>query len=437
MKRTALFLSLLALVALLAAIPASVSAQEAPAGETPAGGTWATESCTTHCHGAEATAYREDIHRTVLTCTSCHGGDPTAQRDKEKSHSKEAGFVGTPARREIPGLCGSCHADPKRMAFYGLSTDELALYKTSLHGKAVLEQGEERAAVCSDCHHAHGILPKDDRRAPTAAINQPATCGRCHLDSELMQSVGLPYDSISRFPTSVHGHVLLDEDARGAPSCVDCHGAHGAAPPGVHEVVQVCSQCHESTADAYRSSPHNKSSDMTCRACHTEEEQGEFDRTGCAVCHGAHAIDVPDESMYIGDEPGHCGHCHRDPGPAQDYARTILEGKRSLRETMERTRTEAEALKGRGLFLENEASFLRESQRALVTARVKAHTLDKGAMERHFEDGLRRQERTRELIEKKQRVLRDRLIVLGGVSFVLLLLLGLLGVKLAELRRLQ
>jgi len=56
-------------------------------------------------------------------------------------------------------------------------------------------------------------------------------------------------------------------------------------------------------------------------------------------------------------------------------------------------------------------------------------------MRRHFEDGARRQEQAREMIGKKERVLRDRGLVLGGIAAFLLMFVAVLAVRLRELRR--
>src|ERR1700693_4570591 len=54
--------------------------------------------------------FAQDIHaQKGLTCASCHGGDPT--KSDMDAMSKSAGFRGKPARKDIPALCGKCHAD--------------------------------------------------------------------------------------------------------------------------------------------------------------------------------------------------------------------------------------------------------------------------------------------------------------------------------------
>jgi hypothetical protein len=395
----------------------------------------AVSSCATNCHGKEAMAYRTDVHREVLSCVDCHGGDPAATRDKDKAHDPAKGYRGTPKRAAIPELCGDCHSDPERMALFSLSTDELALYRVSAHGIAVLQGKNTNAAVCSDCHGAHGILPSHDRRAPTAAINQPATCAQCHADEAMMTAAGLPSDTVARFLDSVHGHVLIDDDARGAPSCADCHGAHGARPPGARDLVQVCDRCHSATGDIYRASVHGRSDEMNCSTCHVGEEGRQFRRSDCTTCHGTHSIQVAGDFIFEGDVPGHCDHCHREPGEAQEFVRTVREGAQHLRERLDQTREECDRLRKRGLFIDNEASFLRESQRALVSARPRVHGVEIETMRRHFSDGARRQEQAREMIGKRDRVLRDRGLVLGGIAAFLLMLVAVLAVRLRELRR--
>ncbi len=72
--------------------------------------------------------------------------------------SKAAGFRGKIQRNQIPELCGHCHSDGAFMRKYNpsLRTDQLAQYKTSVHGKRLL-QGDTKVAVCIDCHGVHDL----------------------------------------------------------------------------------------------------------------------------------------------------------------------------------------------------------------------------------------------------------------------------------------
>jgi hypothetical protein len=366
------------------------------------------ESCTTHCHGKESKAFRESVHAEVLACVDCHGGDPTAQRDKSKSHDPAKGYRGTPSRLAIPELCGECHSDPLRMHAYGLPTDQLAHYRASPHGKLLTEQGVQISAVCTDCHGTHGVLAADDPRAPSARPRQPEACGRCHIGT------------VEHFKQSVHGWALLRDRSRGAPSCSDCHGSHGAAPPGVADVDQICGHCHRNTRDEYRRSAHFRSG-----------------KVQCTTCHGAHATAKSGPWLYRGEEEGRCGSCHDQGDGSQAVIDAILDGTRRLREAMDTSLDVIREAKQSGLFLENERVYLLESQRALVSVQPLAHSLDEAAIARHLEVGLERQERTRETIRKKQRILRDRTLILSALALLVLLLTGLLVVKLGRVRRLS
>lgn len=377
-------------------------------------------SCTANCHGKEAKSLRDSVHFGALSCIDCHGGDPTALRDKDGSHAADAGFRGSLAREEIPSLCGDCHADPVRMHAFALRADQLILYRASGHGRALFERGNEKAAVCTDCHGAHGILPASDPRASTAKANLPATCGACHADPELMQASGLATDVVQQYAEGVHGRALLEEEVRGAPSCADCHGSHGAAPPGVGEVVDVCGRCHPLEKEYYQTSAHFSVPEM-----------------GCATCHGTHAIRAPGPELYAGDGPGRCGECHDDGGEAQVFADDVARGRERLVEGLAETQRLIDEGKSKGLWFEQEAVYRRESKRVLVEVLTLTHSLDAAAIAERYEKGVGRQEDTREKIAKKMSALRDRKIILSALVFLLLLLAGLLTLKLRAIRRLS
>ena len=46
------------------------------------------------------------------------------------------------------------------------------------------------------------------------------------------------------YQKSVHYAALTKGNDLSAPTCNDCHGNHGAAPPGVGSVANVCGTCH-------------------------------------------------------------------------------------------------------------------------------------------------------------------------------------------------
>ncbi|MHC4957271.1 MAG: hypothetical protein ACYTGN_02770 [Planctomycetota bacterium] len=387
-------------------------------------------SCVTNCHTKEATSFRDCVHNGSMRCVDCHGGNPAALRDKDKSHDPAAGFLGKLTRDKVPELCGRCHSDPVRMHPYGLKTDQLEHYRTSKHGQALFGKGDLAVAVCTDCHGTHRIRPAHDPRSMTAPANQPQTCGRCHTNNSR--------DIAAEFSASVHGRAVGD-GLRGAPSCADCHDAHGATPPGVSDIVHVCGRCHTNTAAHFRKSPHF-TADMRCDSCHKEaDEQGpEYRGAGCTTCHGVHAIERPGAHMLQGDDVGHCGHCHRDDDrAAEEVTAVILGGTRRLAGALRESQARIDEAKALGVFLDNEKIYLRESRRALVSVQPLAHSLDSAAIAAHLDLGLKRQGRTREMIEKRSVALRDRKLLVVALALILSLLAGLLAMKLKAIRELS
>lgn len=134
------------------------------------------------CHGKEGRELAESVHaRAGISCTDCHGGDAAAM-EVGAAHGDSLRRLSSP--REIVEACGGCHADVERMRLYGLRTDQLSLYWTSRHGQRLAQEPAAPVAVCSSCHGAHGVLPVGDTRAPAHPFNQVVTCGACHADPE-------------------------------------------------------------------------------------------------------------------------------------------------------------------------------------------------------------------------------------------------------------
>jgi len=238
--------------------------------------------------GVTQDKFSQDIHaQKGLTCTSCHGGDASSY-DPTQSMGRKAGFKGKIDRRQIPELCGSCHSDPNLMRQYdpSLRTDQLAEYHTSVHGKR-LATGDTKVAVCIDCHSVHDIRPPSDPRSTVNPVNVATTCSRCHSDASYMKQYGIPTDQFAKYNTSVHHDALAVRGDLSAPTCTTCHGNHGAVPPGVDKVQNVCANCHVFQAQMYAKSTHSKAF----------QEKG---LPGCVVCHTNHGIQMPSDAM-LGD----------------------------------------------------------------------------------------------------------------------------------------
>jgi hypothetical protein len=244
-----------------------------------------------------ARAFANDVHaHSGFTCVFCHGGDP-AQLDQDLAHDRKKGFRGKIQAVDVPEVCGRCHSDAALMKQFNPSrrVDQLAEYRSSGHGKA-LAKGDTSVAQCASCHGAHGILPAHDSLSPVSPARVADTCNHCHGDEALMKAHGLPSDAYAKYTRSVHYRVREKGD-QSAPSCNSCHGNHGAAPPGVDSVANVCGTCHAVFADQFKLSPH-------------WEPFQEMGLPGCVACHENHEIVHPTEAFLAPGTQDKCGSCH-------------------------------------------------------------------------------------------------------------------------------
>ena len=239
-----------------------------------------------------------DIHfQKGLSCSDCHGGDPTLEDMDDVRES--SGYRGVPSYKEIPEFCASCHSDAGYMHDHNpsLPTDQLQKYKTSVHGKRLLGEGDTRVANCVSCHSVHEIGSANMPHSSTYPLNLPYTCGRCHADPEHMAGYGIGTNQLADYLESVHGKALIERQDLGAPACNDCHGNHGAAPPGLSSLSAVCGNCHALEAELYNSSPHK-----------TAFEENDFPM--CETCHSNHKIIKPADVMVGSGEKALCSECH-------------------------------------------------------------------------------------------------------------------------------
>jgi hypothetical protein len=163
---------------------------------------------------------------------------------------------------KITQLCGSCHSSAEFMKLYNpaLPIDQVSKYKTSIHG-ILNSKGDPNAAECVSCHGSHEIQPVNDSRALVYATKIPSVCSKCHSDEKLMSKYKIPTDQYDKYVSSVHGVALLEKGDLSSPSCNDCHGNHGAVPPGVESISKVCGTCHVLNMELFEQSPHKKAFD--------------------------------------------------------------------------------------------------------------------------------------------------------------------------------
>jgi hypothetical protein len=299
-----------------------------------------------------------------LGCVDCHGGDPTSG-DVAVAMDPAIGFVGKPTGGQILDTCTKCHANPEYMKQFGnMRTDQLELYKTSIHGKRFFENGDMNVAFCSDCHSPHLIAPASNPQSSTHHENIPATCGKCHADKSLMSAYGIDADIVSDYMAGRHGELLFKEKETAAPVCTSCHGYHGAAPPGVDSVVNVCGSCHLRTEQYYAQGPHNEAFKAMS-----------FPR--CITCHDNHKLKKPTDEFITSTEKGGCLSCHDTKSAAYATINTIKTSLAGLNELHEECLTLVEETeKTTHLSMTDMLPKVEEITTKLLTARGLQHSVD-------------------------------------------------------------
>jgi formate dehydrogenase gamma subunit len=190
----------------------------------------------------------------------------------------------------------------------GISDRPFLSYRESVHAKAIA-RGNLSAAVCTDCHNSHDILPPSSSLSSIARVNVPSTCGKCHATET------------AEFIQSVHGRASARGVSR-SPVCTDCHGIHKIETPFERTTVTAstavatdsCAKCHEGVAltqefgvsgervSSYKESYHGLAAQAGSRVV-----------ANCSSCHGVHDIlpsSDPKSMINAANLMQTCGQCH-------------------------------------------------------------------------------------------------------------------------------
>ncbi len=326
---------------------------------------------------APASTFADDIHfRLNLGCASCHGGDPTSD-DPDVAMSEETGFRGAPDREEIPNLCGTCHSDLQYMRSFNPSsrTDQLDEYFTSKHGVKLLE-GDRNVATCADCHNVHRIRPVNEPKSSVYPANVPGTCGKCHSDASLMSQYDIPADQVEQYSVSVHGVALLVKNDLAAPACNDCHGNHGAIPPGVESVANVCGNCHASEQELFQNGPKG-------------EIFRELEMPGCISCHTHHNIQKPTEEMISFEEGGLCIECHEPDDEIPHQTGVAIRGMLdSLVASFHQAEGKIIEAEQRGMEVSEAHFLLKDVKQKIFESRANLHSFNADELKPHADEGI-------------------------------------------------
>jgi cytochrome b subunit of formate dehydrogenase len=261
------------------------------------------------CHADAQEAYSHSLHAkpgkagaaSIANCNDCHGG-----AHEILAHDNANSPV---SHGNIPVTCGKCHGQKFLMESDGEGPQSFTSYQESVHGRAI-EKGSTKAAVCTDCHGAHEILPANNSKSPIYKFNVPQTCGKCHTAVA------------DTFMQSIHGQGIAKGNGL-APVCTDCHGIHSIKAhidPNSSVSEQniartTCARCHEGVrlSQEYGVASNRVSTYMD--SYHgLASKNGSAVVANCASCHGVHNIlpsSDPHSTINKANLDATCGKCHQ------------------------------------------------------------------------------------------------------------------------------
>jgi cytochrome b subunit of formate dehydrogenase len=242
------------------------------------------------CHGDAELLLRKSVHAraeresdsapgAVLLCSSCHG---------QAAHGiLPVADIRSPVHLNLQvETCGRCHEE------------DLDSYRQTIHGKGLFESGLVMAAVCADCHGAHGIYYAADERSTLYAANVASTCGECHegIGARVEKSVHGLSDS------DVQADASAEQQSKRAPTCVNCHQGHRLLKTASNdyrlEVANYCGNCHPDLSGRYAMSTHGELTELgyaaaaKCPDCHGAHDILPFDDPQCRLAPGANRLDT-------------------------------------------------------------------------------------------------------------------------------------------------
>jgi hypothetical protein len=258
-------------------------------------------------------------------CLTCHS-DPELKRAEGASLSVSQEKYARSSHGQAGLACLDCHADLrgirdfphaerlKRVSCASCHEKPAADMALGIHGRTSMEN-KGLLPGCPDCHGRHDIGPGSDFESPTAAINLPRTCGRCHLERVKNGRGG---EFIRQYENSIHFRAIKKSGLTLSASCSSCHGTHAIqradTPPSLvsrKNIIRTCGQCHVGIEKDYLDGVHGK-----------DYVKGIKDVPVCTDCHSEHSIlpaRDPNSRIYTTHVAEVCARCHDNLTIARQY----------------------------------------------------------------------------------------------------------------------
>lgn len=188
------------------------------------------------CHQEKYDAALDSVHQKALSsgnknaavCTDCHGAHNVVSPHQPRTH--------------IPQTCELCHSQIYKK------------YAESVHGEALIGEGNPDVPTCIDCHGVHNV--EGPANSPFHLFS-PQICARCHADEELMGKYGISTDVFNTYVSDFHGttvvlfEAIAPDQETNKPVCIDCHGVHDMRKVDDPEskvikenLLSTCQRCH-------------------------------------------------------------------------------------------------------------------------------------------------------------------------------------------------
>lgn len=211
------------------------------------------DTCKT-CHTDQYDQIKNNVHTKALeagnenapTCVNCHNPhtQPVLEKDGVKTVEGRVGVAET---------CAKCHS--------GIYDQ----YKNSVHGSALIGEGNPDVPTCSDCHGEHTIVDPTTAQFRNAS---PELCSKCHTNKAIMNQYGLSTQVLNTYVADFHGTTVTlfekesPDQVTNKAVCFDCHGVHDIVrtddpQKGLvlkQNLLATCQKCHPNASTNFPTS---------------------------------------------------------------------------------------------------------------------------------------------------------------------------------------